>query len=283
MAAIDPTRAPTVYERSATGLPDVRRYVRQMWERRPLIWHLARTDLKAEHYDTVFGQVWIVLNPLFMAAVYYLVRSVVRPAGSPEMRNILIAHLVWGVFFFHYTSGTLQRGSRSLLSGKGLILNASFPRAILPTCSVIKAMLDFVPTILIYLVFHIVLGQPLGAALVWLPLIFALQTLLNFGTALLFAPLVVLFRDTTAFLPYMTRVWLYTTPVLYTVREIPDHLRAYLKWNPLYPFYGALEHVFHAQTPSMAYVAGAAAWAFAFFAVGATVFLWRERELAVRL
>ena len=70
MAAED--RSATVYEPTATGLPPLRPYLADLVARRRLIWHLARTDLKAEHYDTAIGQLWVVLDPLLTAAVYFL-------------------------------------------------------------------------------------------------------------------------------------------------------------------------------------------------------------------
>jgi teichoic acid transport system permease protein len=93
----------------------------------------------------------------------------------------------------------------------------------------------------------------------------------------------VFFRDTGGFLPYITRIWLYVTPVLYFVHEIPPKLLVYLRWNPLYPSYGALEQIFRARFPSPVYLFAAGAWALGFFLVGSIVFLARERDFAVRL
>ena len=100
--------------------------------------------------------------------------------------------------------------------------------------------------------FQAVLGQPFGAALIMLPVVVVILTIFNIGLALLFAPLMVFFRDTGGFLPYVTRIWMYLTPILYTVAEIPPNLRAYLRWNPLYPFFAALEQIFNARWPSPA-------------------------------
>src|SRR5439155_14299860 len=122
---------------TATGMPALRPYLVDLWGRRRFIWHLARTDLKGEHYDSAIGQLWVILDPLLMAAVYFLLRTVVRPAGSGANRNAIIAHLVWAIFVFTFVSNTMMAGARSLLSGRGLILNASFPRIVLPLTSVV--------------------------------------------------------------------------------------------------------------------------------------------------
>src|SRR5689334_4006889 len=156
MAATQSYRVPTVYESTASGLPPLRPYLAELRSRRRFIWHLARTDLKAEHYDSAIGQLWVILDPLLLAAVYFLLRTVVKPVGPN--RNAIIAHLLWAVFVFTFVSNTMMTGARSLLNGRALILNASFPRLVLPITSVVKGIFDFVPTMFIYFVFALVLG-----------------------------------------------------------------------------------------------------------------------------
>ena len=281
--AATPYPIPTVYESTATGMPPLRPYLTELWGRRRFIWHLARSDLKAEHYDSAIGQLWVILDPLLLAAVYFLLRTVVKPAGTGAVRNEIIAHLVWAVFVFTFMSNAMMAGARSLLNGRGLIMNAAFPRAVLPITAMIKSVFDFLPTVLVYFAFHLILGQPFGLALLALPAIIVVLTIMGLGLGLLFAPLMVFYRDTAGFLPYVTKIWLYVTPALYFVREIPPALLVYLRWNPLYPSFAALEQIFNAQWPSPIYLVAASAWALGFFVVGAVAFLARERDFAVRL
>ena len=283
MAATQPLRIPTVYESTATGMPPLRPYFGELWGRRRFVWHLARSDLKAEHYDSAIGQLWVMLDPLLLAAVYFLLRTVVKPINSGPSRNAIIAHLVWAVFVFTFVSNSMMAGARSLLNGRGLILNASFPRAVLPITAIIKSLFDFLPTLFVYFVFHLVLGQPFGLSLITLPVIVVILTVMSLGLGLLFAPLMVFYRDTGGFLPYVTKIWLYVTPALYFVREIPPNLLVYLRWNPLYPSFAALEQIFNAQFPSAGVPARGVG-------VGDRVLLVRsrgvpgaERDFAVRL
>jgi teichoic acid transport system permease protein len=154
---------------------------------------------------------------------------------------------------------------------------------VLPLTAIIKSTFDFLPTVFVYFAFHLVLGQPFGLALLALPLLIVILTVMGLGLGLLFAPLMVFYRDTAGFLPYVTKIWLYVTPALYFVREIPPALLVYLRFNPLYPSFAALEQIFNARWPSPTYLAASSAWAFGFFFVGAVVFLARERDFAVRL
>jgi teichoic acid transport system permease protein len=283
MAAISPRRrAVTVYEPTVTGLPPIGEYLRGVWARRPFMWHLARTELKARNYDTALGQAWVILDPLLMAAVYYLLRTVVRPLGPGQNQNFLIDHLIWSVFFFQYTAKSLRQGAQSILGNKQMVLNTAFPRAVFPIVAVLVALLDFLPTLLVYFVIHAALGLPFGPSFIFVPGMIFLLTLFNLGCALFYAPLTVFFRDTTSLLPYLTQIWTYVTPVLYTVQEIPPNLLVYLRWNPLYPFWAALEQIFAGRMPSFGYLLAASAWSVVFFVGGSILFLLREREFAIR-
>lgn len=273
---------PVVYEATATGFPKIGAYLRETWERRSLIWHLTRTDLKSEHYDTVLGQIWIILDPLLVAGVYYFVRTIIRPVGAAD-RGDFIAHIIVAVFFFQYGARAVSQGAKALLRHSRMILNTGLPRLVFPVMSNVRHVADFVPTLAVYYVIHAALGQQWSIWMVCLPLIAAVLTVFNLGTTLLFSTLTVFFRDTTNFLSYTTRLWLFASPVLYRVDEIPDHLAPYLKLNPLYPFLGLVDQVTNAQAPGIGWVLGALAWTLGIVAVGGTYFLWREHDVPVRL
>jgi ABC-type polysaccharide/polyol phosphate export permease len=279
-----PTPEPVeVYLPTVTGIPPLRPYLRGVWQRRPFIWELARTQLKAEHYGTFIGQLWLILDPLLLAMVYLLLRSVVRPIGDASTRAFLISHLIMAVFFFHYTSRTMTKGANAIEKYKQMVLNTSFPRAIFPIVSQLRGFLDFLPTVVVYFGIHAALGQPFGASLLFLPVLLAFQTLFTFGCILVFTPLMVFFRDTSGFLPYTTKIWLFTTPVLYTATEIPENIRSFLIWNPLFPLFAAYEQAWQNHSVSIGYLAASAAWATGVFLLGAVMFLARERDFAVRL
>ena len=53
------------------------------------------------------------------------------------------------------------------------------------------------------------------------------------GLAMIVAALQVYFRDLKSFMPYLLRVWLYGSPVLYYAYEMPEKYRFLLDINPL--------------------------------------------------
>jgi teichoic acid transport system permease protein len=270
-----------VYEPHLVGLPPLVPYVREAWRRRAFAFELSRTRLREQHFNTVFGQLWLVLNPLLLALVYFVLVDIVRQGERPPGA---FAHLVAGIFAYYYISGAIRDGTKSVTGGGRLILNSAFPRMLLPLASVVTAFTRFVPTAVIYVPVHLASGLPVNAATLWVIPLVLLMTLLASGFAMLAATAQVYFRDVAEFLPYVLRVWLYVSPVLYFPSEVPERYEWLLTINPLGQLLTAWSDVLYAgHAPSTKSLAIASAWAFGTFLTGALVFMSREREFAVRV
>lgn len=270
-----------VFEPHRAGLPPLGPYVRDVWQRRHFAFELARSNLRGQHFNTVLGQLWLLLNPLLFALVLFALVTIVR-GGSRGTE--FLAHLTLALFSFRLVSGSVMQGAKSVTGGGRLILNAAFPRAVLPIVSVMTAFMRFLPTLLLYAIMHVVAGLAFGPSILWALPIYAMLLVFALGMAMLAATAQVYFRDLANFLQYFTRIWLYTSPILYYADEVPERLEPILQANPLYPMLGALsEAVTQAQTPNPAYLAAGLAWAVGALVVGALIFISRERDFAVRL
>ena len=117
--------------------------MREAWRRRAFAVELARTKLRAQHFNTAFGQLWLVLNPLLLAGVYFILVDILRGGRADEG---FFAHLVAGIFAYYFVSDAVRNGTKSVVSGGRLILNSAFPRVLLPISSVIIAFKRFLPT-----------------------------------------------------------------------------------------------------------------------------------------
>jgi teichoic acid transport system permease protein len=277
--AFEPQRH--VYEPHRVGLPPVIPYVRELWRRRQFALELSRTNLRSQHFNTVFGQAWLIINPLLLATVYFVLVDILR---SGSRGSDFFAHLMAGLFAYYFVQQSLQQAVKSVTSGGRLILNTAFPRLLLPLSSVITAFKRFLPTAAVYVPVHVASGLPIGWTLLWVLPITALLVLLASGLAIFVAAAQVYFRDLSSFLPYALRVWLYISPVLYYADEVPDRYKPILSVNPLGQILSAWSDVINkGQSPSATSLAIGAAWAIGIFIAASLFFMSREREFAVRL
>jgi teichoic acid transport system permease protein len=194
------------------GMPNLRTYFQDMRVRKEFVLELSRAERAEEHLDTVFGQLWSVISPLLSAGIYYLFIFVVQGGHQgPEF----FLHLVAGIFIFEFVSTAATRGSNSIIRAGALINNTAFPRVLLPLTDVLTALRVFIPAMFVFAIFYVALQVPIKlAALQAIPAFF-LILMFTSGLALFAAAAQVYFRDTQALMPFLLRLTMFISPVLY--------------------------------------------------------------------
>jgi ABC-type polysaccharide/polyol phosphate export permease len=270
-----------VYEPHRAGLPPIGPYLRQLWRRREFAVELARTNLRSQHYNTMLGQLWLILNPLLLGLVYF---ALVEIIGRGNRGIDFLAHLLLALFAFRLVSKSVRQGARSVVGGGRLILNTAFPRTLLPLSSVLTSFMLFLPTLAVYAVVHAMAGLPVTPQILWAVPIVALLVVFAAGMAMLVATVQVYFRDLSNFLPYAMRIWLYSSPILYYAAQVPEKFKPILLVNPLYPLLTSLgDAVNFGRDPRPGLLLAGLGWAVGAFVIGAVFFISRERDFAVRL
>ena len=277
-----------VYEPHRAGLPPLVPYYREVWRRRGFAFELARTTMHAANTDTVFGQLWLVINPLLLSGVYYLLTDIL--GGGTHPKNFF-ATLTSGLFLYYYITGCMSAGATSVTQGGRLILNTSFPKMLLTMSTSYTAFRRYLPTLLVYGVIHVIVIKTITWHALWMIPVLLIATLMGQGLANLFSTLQVYFRDTASFLPYVIRIWLYVSPVLWVIPGRHDHSTklqtAVIHYGWVNPLFGPLavqgQALVAGEAPNLRFVLYGLVWAVGLFVVGSLVFMSRERDFAVRL
>lgn len=204
---------------TTTYLGDTRRgYLAESWRRRDFVWYTALANIRARNASSALGMFWWILNPLILAAVYFVVFGVILGTrrGDPNY----IAYLLSGLFVFFYTRAVITSGSMAMRTNSRLIATRRFPRVLLPLISIVEAGLEFLGTIIpFYLIAGPVGGDWPGLFTFYLIPAFVIQTMFNVGLSLVFAQLMIPFPDIRNVTSYMARIWLYTSPVIFPIEE----------------------------------------------------------------
>lgn len=270
-----------VFEPHSHRLPNIREYIEALWDRRQFMVELARSDLRSARSRTALGNIWNVLDPLFQAAIYYFLYTVLRSGNGKQ--NAFLPVLIAGIFLFSLSTAALGEGGNSIRRGRGLMLNSTFPRALLPVTSVYKSIRAFVPMACVLAVLFPLVGGKLGTGLFLLPLLFVIQTVMSVGVALLVSTFVVLVPDGSNVMTYVTRVLFFATPVIYPVALLPAGAQVLVGWQPFFALFASYQAVFTGGVPNAGLVIQAALWAVGLLVVGARVFMRREREFTIHL
>ncbi len=270
-----------VFEPHSRDMPVLSEYLAALGERRQFMMELARADLRSLRSSTALGNVWSVLDPLFQSGIYFFLYAVLRNGSSTQLQFLPV--LLGDFFLFALSTSAINDGGGSIKRAKGLMLNSTFPRALLPVTAVYKALRNFVPSACVFVVLFPLLGGKVGPGLFLLPLLFLLQVAMNIGIALLVSTFVTLIPDAGNLMTYVTRVLLFATPVVYPVALLPAKAKLLVGWQPLFALFSSYQAILGGAMPSAALVAQALAWSVGLLAIGARVFLRHEREFAMNL
>ena len=93
-------------------------------------------------------------------------------------------------------------------------------------------------------------GGQFGAGFFLLPLVFALQVVMNVGIALLVSTYVTLVPDGGNVMYFVSRILFFVTPVIYPVALLPPSVKPFIAWQPLFPLFACYQAIFAGRTPS---------------------------------
>ncbi|MDX1619522.1 MAG: ABC transporter permease [Nitriliruptorales bacterium] len=241
------------------GVPSVPDYLRSIWERREFALNMAAGELRSQNFDTVLGNLWHVLNPMMLVAVYFLMFGLILGVdrGMPNF----IGFLAVGIFTYSFLQKSTTSGASSIVNNLGLIRSLQFPRALLPISSVFKETLAYGTTLLVMVLVILVTevqacaGDEVPAAcatftipvtpgwLMFVP-IFGLMLFFGMGAAFITARMTDHVRDTTNFLPYLFRIAFYVSGVLYPVDRFVREpwMKDVFNANPFYVYVTLARH-----------------------------------------
>jgi lipopolysaccharide transport system permease protein len=260
--------APLIFQRSKDiMLADLR----ILFHYRELLWMWILREIRVRYKQSILGAAWAILQPLSMMIIFTLVFSLLAKVptdGIPYPIFSYSAVLPWTFF-----ATSISLGVPSLVNNLNLVTKTYFPREILPLGAIGAGFLDLVIASTIFLIMFLIYRMPLTWALLWLPLILALQVMLMIGVALLGAAVNVLYRDVRFVVPLGLQLWLYASPVIYSVSLVPENLRPLYMLNPMAGIIDAYRQVLlYGEPPNGLYLGLSAAVAVVMFVAGYWVF-----------
>ena len=206
-----------------------RTLVRDLWRSRGLIAVLARKDFFVRYRRTSFGLLWAVGLPLLQAAILTLVFGHLLRSHAPDYAVFVFAGMVPWAYF----SSTLAGGATAIVDNSSLSNRIYFPRAVLPLVSAVSAMYSVAVTVAILIGMCVGFGVHLSGKVVLLVPAVVLVAALASAFALVLAALHVYFRDVRFLVTAALTVWLYVTPIIFQVDQLPRVLRPLVRLNPM--------------------------------------------------
>lgn len=234
-----------------------------------LLLQFVKRDFKLKYRGSILGIFWSVLNPLLNMIVLSVVFSrVFRAVDNYKM------YLLAGLTVFNFFSEATNLACSSVVGNFGMITKVYFPKFLIPTSKVLTSTISLVITTLVYILLGCFMEVTPWAGDLLIPYVLACVLLFALGMGYILSALFVFFRDVQHLYGILLTIWMYSTPILYPLETLPEHLIPIFRCNPLFQYIDFFRCItMYASIPSLKSFLVCAAWAVGTFCVGAAFFV----------
>jgi lipopolysaccharide transport system permease protein len=234
MTSIDDDSNWTMVIRSRKGWFDIN--VSEIWRYRDLIILFVRRDFVAYYKQTVLGPIWFLLQPLLSTIVFTVIFS--RIANIPTDGLPPFLFYMAGIVPWTYFANCLTHTSSTFITNAGIFGKVYFPRIVVPISVVITNILTFAiqfGLFLVFLLYFYFQGASIhpNAWILLVPLLIIQMAALGLGTGILISSLTTRYRDLAFALGFGVQLWMYATPIVYPLSQIPVQWQWVFALNPM--------------------------------------------------
>ncbi len=200
--------------------------VRQFYE---LVVGMTEKELHARYKNTFFGFLWLIINPLLQMVVI----GFIFPFFIKNTIEHYYFYLFAGLLLWNFFSLSLNKATPSIVNERSLITKAAFPRSTIPLSIVISNFIHYLAALGLFLIPVTLILHPSLSSFGLFIISIVFLVALTVGTTLLTSALNVKYRDVSFFVQAGLMVWFYTTPIVYSLNQIPSHYVWLWQLNPL--------------------------------------------------
>jgi lipopolysaccharide transport system permease protein len=229
----------------------------ELWRCRELLFVLAGRDLKVRYKQSLLGVTWAILQPASLTFIFTLVFGYFMKApseGVPAPLFYYVATAPWTFF-----SAALAASVGSLVNNLSLVTKVRFPREVLVFASIGALVVDFLIALSLLPILLLLWPVPLGVSLLWVPVLIVLQLILTAGLGLIIAAGNVFYRDLRFLVALGLQLWIFASPVMYSVSNVPERFRGIYFLNPMAPILdGYRQTILFGNSPQLGWLGLAA-------------------------
>lgn len=205
--------------------------LRDLWAYRELLYFLIWRDVKVRYKQAALGILWIVLQPLLTTLILTIFLGKLARVPSDGLPYPLFVYA--GLFPWTFFATAVTSSGNSLVGSSHLITKIYFPRMMIPGATVGARLVDFGIGFISLIGLMIYYGVGISKAILVLPIVIVLITLLALGVGLWASALNVKYRDVGVVLPVLIQLWMFASPVMYPSSIVPASYEWIYKLNPM--------------------------------------------------
>ena len=208
----------------------------EIYRYRDLIFMFVKRDFVTFYTQTILGPLWYIIQPVVNSVIFTIIFgkfAKIPTDGIPPFLFYLAGNVTWGYFAL-----CLTQTSNTFVINREIFGKVYFPRMTVPISIVITGLLQFIIQFAIFvgfLVYYWFQGAQVTPSIMilTLPLILLQMAVLGLGMGILISSLVTKYRDLTFAMGFAVQIWMYITPVVYPLTQVPERYRNLYVLNPM--------------------------------------------------
>jgi lipopolysaccharide transport system permease protein len=208
----------------------------ELWRYRDLIALFVKRDFVATYKQTILGPLWFLIQPLFSTLVFTVIFGKIARIPTDGLPPMLF--YMAGIVSWNYFSTCMTNTANTFVMNAGIFGKVYFPRLTVPVSVVIVNLATFsiqFALFLCFLVYFKLRGVPIHPSpwILLMPLLIIQMGVLGLGVGIIVSSLTTKYRDLTFVVGFGTQLWMYATPVVYPMSQIPENWRWLYALNPM--------------------------------------------------
>lgn len=227
------------------GLLDLR--LKAIYRYRDLLWLFVKRDVVVVYKQTILGPLWYIIQPVLTTVMFTFVFG--KMANIPTDGVPHIVFYLAGITMWNYFAECLNMTSTTFVSNQNIFGKVYFPRVIVPLSVVISNFIKFLIQFSLFIVvwfYYYMQGSvhPNWGVLVSFPFLIFIMALTSLGFGMLFSSMTTKYKDLTFLLKFGVQLWMYATPVIYSLASIDSQYKFYIQLNPITHVIEAMRGIF---------------------------------------
>ncbi|MFK5855963.1 MAG: ABC transporter permease [Bacteroidota bacterium] len=210
----------------------------ELWRYRDLIGLFVRRDFVSKYKQTILGPLWFIIQPLITTIMFTIVFGNI--AGIPTDGIPKMLFYLSGIVGWTYFATCLNDTSQTFIKNASIFGKVYFPRLALPISVVISNLVSFLIQFLLllcFLAYFMIVGSDIhpNMNVLLIPFLVLLIAGLGLGFGIIISSLTTKYRDLTHLVAFGVSLWMYATPIIYPLSEIPEKYKLFVLANPMTP------------------------------------------------
>jgi len=210
----------------------------ELWRYKDLITLFVKRDFVSKFKQTILGPIWFIIQPLLTTIMFTIVFGNI--AGIPTDGLPKILFYMSGIVGWTYFATCLNDTSQTFIKNASIFGKVYFPRLALPISIVISNLVSFVIQfvfLLLFMAYFMIVGADINPNLniLLIPILVLLIAGLGLGFGIIISSLTTKYRDLTHLVTFGVSLWMYATPIIYPLSEIPEKYKLFVLANPMTP------------------------------------------------